>query len=253
MEAAEILLVAAVLAGMWVQATIGFGFAFFAAPAAFAALPPERAVTLLVILSIPIGLLVLYGERRTASYAGRAVAYLVVGAVPGMLVGLWVLGAVDHEALQIAVGVVVLAGAAVQIRAAAAARTAPVEREASGIELGIGVVAGVLTTSVAVNGPPLVLALTRLGLRGGRLRDSLAAVLVPIAILALPLVIVLAPGAPIDALPRGWATAACFPALLIGHRLGAHTFGRLTPSSHHRIVLTAAALAGTLSILTAIV
>ena len=87
MEVAEIVLVVAVLAGMCVQATIGFGFAFFAAPAAFAALPPERAVTLLVLLSIPIGLLVLFGERRTASYARRAVAFLVVGAMPGMLIG----------------------------------------------------------------------------------------------------------------------------------------------------------------------
>ena len=150
-------------------------------------------------------------------------------------------------------GVVVLAGAGVQMRTAAMRQTAPAEGEASGTEVAIGVAAGVLTTSVAVNGPPLVLALTRLGLRGGRLRDSLAAVLVGIAVIALPLVIVLAPGEPIDALPRGWATALCFPALVIGHRLGAHTFSRLTPSSHHWIVLTAAGVAGVLSIVTALV
>ena len=42
MSALEVLLVAAVLVGMSVQAAIGFGFAFFVAPAAFAASHPNR-------------------------------------------------------------------------------------------------------------------------------------------------------------------------------------------------------------------
>jgi len=41
MSALDLLLIAAVLIGISVQAAIGFGFAFFVAPAAFAALEPE--------------------------------------------------------------------------------------------------------------------------------------------------------------------------------------------------------------------
>ena len=46
----EVLVVGAVLVGMSVQAAIGFGFAFFVAPAAFAAFDPEQAVTLVLVL-----------------------------------------------------------------------------------------------------------------------------------------------------------------------------------------------------------
>ena len=42
MSAVDVLLVAAVLVGMSVQGAIGFGFAFFVAPAAFAAFPRRR-------------------------------------------------------------------------------------------------------------------------------------------------------------------------------------------------------------------
>ena len=60
-----------------VQAAIGFGFAFFVAPAAFAAFPPEQAVTLVLLLGVAINCLVLFGERRGLEVARRAVAILL--------------------------------------------------------------------------------------------------------------------------------------------------------------------------------
>ena len=78
---------------------------------------------------------------------------------------------------------------------------------------------------MSVNGPAVVLVLTRLGLRGGRLRDSLAAALLGLSVVAAPVVLV-ASGAD-RALPEGWIVLACVPALLIGHRFGAAVFRRL--------------------------
>ena len=95
---------------MSVQAAIGFGFALFVAPAAFAALPPEQAVTLVVLLAIAINLLVLFAERRRRAVAGREVATILVAAVPGVVAGAWLVERADRELLQLLVGVVVLAG-----------------------------------------------------------------------------------------------------------------------------------------------
>ncbi len=252
MDGLELLVVAAVLVGMSIQAAIGFGFAFCVAPAAFAVYPPAQAVMLILILAIAINLLVLFAERRPTQVAASEAATIVVAAVPGALIGVWLLESLDQRLLQILVGVVILVGAAVQIRATTRARrrTFATERNAVGVELAAGFVAGMLTTSISVNGPVLVLALTHLGLRGHPLRDSLAAILLGLSLVAVA--IIAATVGLSESLPDGVILAACVPALLLGHRIGAAAFGTLTEHSHHRLALIAAGFGGLLSIAVAL-
>lgn len=249
MTALDILLVAAVLVGMSVQAAIGFGFAFFVAPAAFAAFAPEQAVMLVLLLAIAINCLVLFGERRRTEVAVRQTATVVCAAIPGMLAGALIVTEVDRDALQVLVGLIVLAGAVVQslgARAEGPAPGLPAGGDRPLTEIGGGLAAGVLTTSVSVNGPALVLIFSRLGLRGARLRDSLAGALLG---LSLPATAIVALFAGLEgALPEGWVLLACVPAVLVGHRFGASVFRRLDDGSHHRAALGAAAIAGVLSI-----
>jgi uncharacterized protein len=247
--AVDILLVAAVLVGMSVQAAIGFGFAFFVAPAAFAAFAPEQAVMLVLLLAIAINCLVLFAERRRTEVAVRQTAIVVCAAVPGMFAGAWIVTEVDHAVLQALVGLIVLAGAVVQSIGARAEVRPPGHRAPSDApltEIGGGLAAGVLTTSVSVNGPALVLIFSRLRLRGARLRDSLAGALLGLSVPATLIVVLLAGSE--GALPEGWVLVACVPAVLIGHRFGASVFRRLDDGSHHRAALGAAAIAGLLSI-----
>ena len=110
MTALELLVVVAVLVGMSLQATIGFGFAFCVAPATFAAYPPEEAVMFILILAIAINSLVLFGERRSPQVATRMSATIVLAAVPAMLIGVWLLQLIDRQVLQVLVGVVILIG-----------------------------------------------------------------------------------------------------------------------------------------------
>jgi uncharacterized membrane protein YfcA len=117
MSALELLLVAAVFVGISIQAAIGFGFALIVAPAAFAALSPERAVTLVVALAIAINLLVLFTERRPRAVARRPVATILTAALPGLFAGAWLLVRADRELLQVLVGVVVVVAAIAQIAA----------------------------------------------------------------------------------------------------------------------------------------
>ena len=247
MDALDLLLVAAVVVGISVQAAIGFGFAFFVAPAAFAVFAPEQAVTLVLLLGVAINCLVLLGERRRVDVARREVAILLGAALPGMLVGAWIVTEADRGLLQLLVGLVVLSGAAVQ---ALGPRTASV-RSVPALEVGGGLAAGALTTSVSVNGPAVLLVLTRIGLRGGALRDSLALALLGLSLLATPIVLI-ASGAG-RAFPDDWVALACVPALLVGHRFGAAVFRRLDDDSHHLAALGAAALAGLLSIVAALI
>ena len=248
MSAVDVLLVAAVLVGMSVQGAIGFGFAFFVAPAAFAAFPAAQAVMLVLLLAIAINCLVLFGEGRRAEVAARETAVIVGAAIPGMFAGAWVVTEVDQEALQVLVGLIVLAGAIVQAfgRGAGDRPRRPGSADAPLTEIAGGFAAGVLTTSVSVNGPALVLTFSRLGLRGALLRDSLAAALLGLSLPAALIVALVAGGE--GTWPEGWVLIACVPAVLVGHRFGAAVFRRLDDGSHHRAALGAAALAGLLSI-----
>ena len=253
MSAAEVVLLAAVLVGMSVQSAIGFGFAFFVAPAAFAAFAPEQAVMLVLLLGVAINCLVLFTERRATEVARPEVLTVVIASLPGMLVGAWVVTYVDQEALQVLVGVIVLAGALVQWRGSAqrAPTTGPRRPPAVPLtEIGGGFAAGVLTTSVSVNGPVLVLTFSQLGIRGARMRDSLAAALLGFSVFGALIIALVAGGE--QALPTGWVLAACVPAVLVGHRFGAAVFRRLDDGSHHRVALVAAAIAGVLSIAIAV-
>lgn len=250
MSALEALLIGAVAFGMSVQAAIGFGFAFFVAPAAFAAFSPEQAVTLVLGLAIAINSLVLFGERRRTLVARREVAALVAAAIPGMVVGAWALTRVDQAVLQLAVGIVVLVGAGVQWRISRRGLPSARHRAVPAAEIGGGLVAGALTTSVSVNGPALVLTFSHLGLRGARLRDSLAAALLGLSLAAAVVVFAFAGAG--AAIPTGWVLAACAPAVLVGHRFGAAVFRRLDDASHHRAALIAAAGAGLLSVAAAV-
>ena len=99
---------------------------------------------------------------------------------------------------------------------------------------------------MSVNGPALVLAFSHLGLRGARLRDSLAAGLLG---LSVPAALIVFAFAGLDsAIPSDWVLAACVPAVVLGHRFGAAVFRRLDEATHHRATLAAAAVAGVLSI-----
>lgn len=245
-------MVGAVLVGMSVQAAIGFGFAFFVAPAAFAAFDPEQAVTLVLVLGVIINVLVLWTERRETEVAGRVVAIMLAASLPGIVAGAWLVTRAEPRLLQFLVGVIVLAGAVVQAFASGRQRDrAPGPEDRRALEVGGGFAAGVLTTSVTINGPALVLVFGALGFRGHRFRDSLAAILLGLSLLALPIVLVASDGE--RALPGLAVMLACIPALLIGHRFGAAVFRRLDETSHHRAALVAAGIAGVLSIAAALV
>jgi uncharacterized protein len=249
----DVLLVAAVVVGMAVQASIGFGFGFFVAPAAFAAFRPEQAVTLLLLLALLINVLVLYAERRTARVHRREVATLCVWAVPGIVAGALVVREVDPNVLQVVIGAVVVAVAGLQARhppshgesrpRAAGGRSATL---AAG---GLG--SGVLTTATSLNGPAVVLTLTRAGLRGHLLRDSAAAAFIVLAVAGtLALALLAGTG---HSLPRRPFLLALLPAVVAGHRLGAELFRRLNAERHRRLVLAAAMAAGTVSIVAGLV
>jgi uncharacterized membrane protein YfcA len=235
-----VLAAAAVLAGAAVQSATGFGFALVAGPALFAVLEPYEAVSALLALGVALNVLVLLdggaGPRRW-----RALAPLLVAAVPGLVVGVLALEAFSKAALQLFVGVAVVVAAFVQLRVGdGEARQEPGTLAAAGT----GFVSGTLTTSISISGPPIVLWLDARGAPPAEFRTTLAA-----AFLALNFAgwVALLVGGGAGGLAGLGLLLPLLAVVLAGHFAGALLFRRLDSGSFRVAVLALVAAAGVAS------
>ena len=100
----------AVLSGAALQSAVGFGFALVCAPLLYAALSPEEAIGLMVVLALEVNLLTLLGERRRpVAVVARRARRRRPGRCPGALAGVAILRSLDDVALQLLVTAGVLA------------------------------------------------------------------------------------------------------------------------------------------------
>lgn len=236
------LLVFATLAGATLQSAAGFGFALVLAPAAFAVLDPDEAVTVLLLLGLELNLLILFGEGRRTEPLWDELRPLLLWALPGLVGGVVILALLSRPELQVAVGVLVIAAVALRMRGGVEASST---RPGATLQAATGLATGALTTTTGTSGPPLVLWLERVGAKPGQLRDTLAA-----SFLVLDVLGVLALLAPRGAdLELELLLAALLLAVtLVGQLLGKEIFARLPQEAFRRVAFVLVLLTGLASI-----
>jgi uncharacterized protein len=177
--------------------------------------------------------------RRRPVVRGRDAALLVGAALPGLALGAIAISHIAKPPLQFAVGVAILLAVALRL-------DAPGRLDARGFGLGAGLLSGALTTTVGINGPPLVIWLRARGATVTELRDTLAAVLLvlnSIAIVTLAARGGRIPAAPVPALAAG---------LVAGHLLGLEAHRRLSARTLERALAVVLSVAGVASIAAAV-
>ena len=208
--------------GAFVQTVTGFGGALVLAPVLFATMQPAQAVLLSALLGlVQSGVLVVRNRREVLRDDLRS---LLVFAIPGLAAGVVVLRIAPLSVLRVVVGASVIV-ATVARRLVAPGR--PMSERAAAPA---GFLAGLLTTSATVNGPPLVLYLGGRGATAPQMRGTLAAIFIALdsltlVALALGGVLVLPPAAACVAL------AISFPlgllaGLWLGDRLPEQAYAR---------------------------
>jgi uncharacterized membrane protein YfcA len=223
----------AALAGAVVQAATGFGFALVLSPALFAVLDPAEAVTALLLLGAALSVLVLLEGHEVRP---RLLAPMLLASLPGLALGALLLSALSKEALQVGVGVAVVAAALWQLRHRAA-RTLPASVA--------GVLSGALTTSISINGPPLVLWLEGQGIRPAEFRATLAAAFLALDVVGAALIVSTKGSAAIDLEVVG-PLLAC---ILGGYWVGVLAFRRLDSERFFPVVLALVVCTGIASVL----
>jgi uncharacterized membrane protein YfcA len=224
--------VAAVLVGSIVQGTIGFGLNLLAAPIV-AIVAPEMLPFSLVLVALLSSVTNVVRERHEVDRV--AVRRLLIGAVPGTIVGLLLLSALSSSGLAVAAGAVTLIG----VGLSAFSPPLPINVATS---VTAGFVSNAFGTAVAIGGPPVALLFQHH--RGPTMRSTLGAFFATSAVLSIA-AYALAGELHGD---QALFALALLPALVLGMWISRHLHqfvdrGWLRPS-----VLVLSALAGAIAI-----
>ncbi|TYP87477.1 sulfite exporter TauE/SafE family protein [Blastococcus xanthinilyticus] len=240
---AVVVCAAAVLGGI-----TGFGFALVCTPLLLLAGFPLAEV---VVVNLTIGLvtrLVVAVKFRDAVDRRRATA-LVVGCVPGLLLGAATRTVVDGPVLEMtAGGVAVLVAGYLLLRPPASrpAGAAPRSRLPAG---GAGMLGGFLGITTSLNGPPPVILLSRQQAVPRQFVADLAVYFVACNALAL-LLIGLTGDLAADRV--GWLLACWLPGALIGNALGTALGGRVPAALFGRLTLGLVLVTGATTVIRAV-
>jgi uncharacterized membrane protein YfcA len=195
-----------------------------------------EAVVTLLALGLALNLLVLLEGGRVDIWALTPV---LLAALPGLALGALLLSELSKSALQVAVGVAVIAAAAWQLGRRRAGR----ERHRPPA-WATGLASGVLTTSISVSGPPIVLWLEAREVRPEEFRATLAASFLALNLTGGVVVLAAEGSAAFDA-----GVAGPLLALVVGgYALGAVAFRRLDAERFFALALALVACAGVASV-----
>lgn len=151
------------LAGL-VQGTLGFGFAIVATPV-LAMIHPDLVPVPLILLVFP--LTVAMSLREFSHLDLRGVGWILLGRVPGMLIGLGMLIYASRQTLELAIAAIVLL-AVVVVGTGVHIVFNRVTQVAAGL------VSGITAAVAAMGGPPI--ALIYRSRPGGVMRSTLATI-----------------------------------------------------------------------------
>jgi len=227
-----VLLAAASVAGAGVVTGLtGFGFALVSVPLLLLVMDPASVVTtVLVIGQVTSAVNALTARKHVEAHVLRA---LLPGAAVGIVIGSFVLRWLDADVLKLTAGalVVVFTGLLALYRGAPG-------RPPAGRALLVGGASGVLTTSVGLSGPPVVLLMSAAVPDKDRSRATLAAYFAltsPLGLVAL----LLQGSTP----PHAWLVALLLaPVALAGRAVGSRLHRR-TPAGAFRAITLAITLA----------
>ena len=220
--------VVTIVAGL-VQGTSGFGLSVVSVPV-LSLLDRDLAPVPQLLIAFPLAAAMVWRDWRHLDLSG--VGWVLVGRVPGALLGVVLLKAFSESSLDFLIAGLVLAGVAI-VGSGVVVRLTPVTK------LFAGVASGTMGLVASVGGPPL--ALLYRNVPGGTLRSSLNAIFVIGIVFSIS---VRATAGEIVANDLRVA-ALLLPAVFIGLWLSRFSTDRIEGPALKRAVLVISALAAT--------
>jgi hypothetical protein len=219
-------LVAITLFAATVNGAIGYGFSSLTVPVALIFYTNRVLNPSLVLIELVLNAHILWTNRKGVANVWRRVFPIVIGLLPGVLVGTWLVYRVDPDWVKF-ITYATLAPL-IQLQAAGIRRPIRSERSAS-LALGSGI--GVLYSVTTISGPPLALMFKNQGYAQSDFRAGLG--LVRLAESSLTAVVYLYAG--FFTLESLSLVPYVVPGILIGIPLGAFIIGRVSGEVFRRV------------------
>ena len=145
------LLLVAVAVGGLIQGVVGIGFALVAVPA-FAIVEPDAVPVVILVMAVPMTAFMAARERHAIDLRGFAAIF--VGRVFGIAAGVALLEAVPADSLALVIGAMILLAVGLSVVGLdlQPRRT---------LNIGAGVLSGLMGTTSAIGGPALALVYQR--------------------------------------------------------------------------------------------
>jgi uncharacterized protein len=223
----------AVLAGAFVQGTVGFGVNILAAPV-MALVEPDALPAVLILAALPLATGMLVREHGHIDRDG--LRWLLVGRLPGTALGALVVATLPPDDLAAVIGALVLVAVGMSVAAPPLAVT-------RSTALAVGALSGAMGTASSIGGPPPALLYQHHP--GAVLRSTTAALFVFGTILSASALAVAGEVTVDDVVLAVVLTPAIAAGLLLSHLFaGRIDAGRLRPA-----VLVVATVAGVATLL----
>lgn len=223
-----VLFVVALFAAI-VNGGLGYGFSSLTVPLALLYFPNKILSPALVLVELAINTWVVVLNRGSLKAARRRAMPILIGLIPGILIGSYLLTSIHPGVLKLWTYIVLLP----LILSQAAGYRRPIHAEkAAGVPLGLGV--GVLYSTTTISGPPLALMFNNQGVNKDEFRAALGTVRV-VETTATALVYA-ALGLFSSSSIRLVAPIA--PAVLLGLPLGTYLIRRVPAETFRRICMS---------------
>ncbi len=223
---------AAAMAGL-----AGFGFSIVSVPVLLLLYDPSTVLALNKILTLGTTWIILVGNVHHISW--RHLVRLVPFALVGLVGGVWVLKALDADAIRVIVGVTVLGFALLLL--SGVIRHIPERPWMAPIT---GLISGVSSTSTGMSGPPLVLFFTVIALPVEVFRATSVTYFLLLDLVGFPALISQGIVSRADVL----LSLLLAPAALAGRWAGSWLVPYISPAGFRRVVLGLLLLTGSIAI-----
>lgn len=229
LDTAALVLVAITLFAATVNGALGYGFSSLTVPIAVLFYANRVLNPALVLVEVVVNTYSLFINRKAIPRVWRRTLPILIGLVPGVIVGSLALSALNASGIKLITYTVLLP--LILLQAAGVRRYLQAEK-AIGVPLGAGI--GLLYSVTTISGPPLALMLNNQGFVRQDFRASLAVVriaesgLTAIAYVFLGLYTV----------QTGSLVALIAPSVLIGVPLGAFLIRRMVAETFRRMCMS---------------
>lgn len=224
--------IAIIIAGSYVQSSIGFGLAVIAAPLLFF-MDPLFVPAPITVCAFTLSLLNAYKHRDSISFKG--LQFAIVGRVPGTIIGGLLLLWIDQDQLALWLGVSVLFAVLLSIKTIAVKPT-------NGAMFSAGLLSGFMGTSSSIGGPPMALVMQHQ--EASFIRGNLAAFFVVSCLMSLVMLAAIGN----FGMEQIKVSLPLMPATLVGYWLAMQTLHLVSRETLRLSSLLLCGVAGTASV-----